>query len=117
MPIASQRITAPAVEEDRRREALQDLRQHVGLVLIGEPEVDAVVAEERQDVADVVDELHRHGLVEPELLADRLDQLRRGLAAGAQHGGVAGRQHVKITNVISVMMNSRKTIQMSRRAM
>ena len=42
---------------------------------------------------DVEQVLHRHGLVEPEILADLRDELRRRVAAGERDGRVLRRQH------------------------
>ena len=96
MPIDSHRIDRARGQQDRRPAGARRSRAapRVVLVRVAEVEVDdRRRPSERRRSADVVEELLVQRLVEAELLADRRDELRRRLAAGAQHRRVGGRQH------------------------
>ena len=65
--------------------------QRTGAAMLIRPEP----VERREDLRHIAPELLRHRFAEPELLADLLDQLRVGLPAGTQLGGVGAREDVE----------------------
>ena len=73
-------------EQERDRQALEG-RLHDGL-----PEQDRAAEIAMQKVAVPAQELHEEGLVEPEIVADLRDHLRRGGKPGDGGGRIAGHE-------------------------